>query len=612
MSGKNAFLRWRELAMIAPPYPLDENARLSTLRSACILDTPPDSFFDDITQLAADVFDVPISLVTLVDEDRQWFKSRVGMPVTETTRGTSFCAHAILSREPMVVLDTYHDDRFHDNPLVIGSPFIRFYAGAPLVTHNGHALGTLCIIGTTPRPSFGVRERSHLSALANLIAQRIDTLRSAACRDRVTGLPNLTRFLDDLALFDEQHNAAAVAPKRAVLIDVCTLDFINRMVVAVGLESINAVAVQTTKRLTDALGPGITLYRIGYARYGLVTKEPCGEIERIVDHIASAFERPLTAGADLPIDITPSIGVVKLDEAANPSDLIAALIFAAERARESQKHVVYYDSEMGRHRNRAFILINSFKNALSTNQLRLVYQPRVRLSDGLCLGAEALVRWRHPQLGDISPGEFIPLIENTALVSTLTDWVLATALKQLTAWQASHQTLRLSVNAVASDLTREEFVPFIESTLKSCRVNPHQLEIEVTEGSLMRHSDRSALAVAQLRELGVTLAIDDFGSGFSNLAQLSHLDVATVKIDQALVRAISASARDATIVRSVIRLVHELGYTAVAEGVETAEILGQVRAWGCDEVQGYFTGRPMEADVFSVWLEVQHATAPIS
>jgi EAL domain-containing protein (putative c-di-GMP-specific phosphodiesterase class I)/GGDEF domain-containing protein len=597
--------------MIAPPYPLDEDTRLNILRSACILDTPPDSFFDDITQLAADVFDVPISLVTLVDEKRQWFKSRVGMPVTETPRATSFCAHAILTREPMVVLDTYHDDRFHDNPLVTGSPFIRFYAGAPLVTSNGHALGTLCIIGTTPRASFGVRERSHLSALANLIAQRIDTLRSTACRDRVTGLPNLTRFLDDLALCNEQCRAAAVAPTRAVLIDVCTLDFINRMVVAIGLDSINAVAVETTKRLTDALDPGMTLYRIGYARYGLVTRERCGEIESIVDRITSAFEWPLTAGAELPIDVTPSIGVVRLDEVANPSDLIAALIFAAERARESQKNAVYYDSEMGRHRNRAFILINSFKNALSTNQLRLVYQPRVRLGDGVCLGAEALVRWRHPQLGDISPGEFIPLIENTALVSALTNWVLATALKQLTAWQASHPTLRLSVNAVASDLTREEFVPFIESTLKSCRVNPHQLEIEVTEGSLMRHSDRSALAVAQLRELGVTLAIDDFGSGFSNLAQLSHLDVATVKIDQALVRAISASARDATIVRSVIRLVHELGYTAVAEGVETAEILGQVRAWGCDEVQGYFTGRPMEADVFSIWLDVEQAVAPL-
>lgn len=155
------------------------------------------------------------------------------------------------------------------------------------------------------------------------------------------------------------------------------------------------------------LGPGITLYRIGYARYGLVTERPCGEIKRIVDRITSAFERPLTAGADLPIDVTPSIGVVRLDEVTDPSDLIAALIFAATRARESQKQAVYYDSEVGRHRNHAFILINSFKDALFTNQLRLVYQPRVRLSDGVCLGAEALVRWRHPQLGDISPGEFI-------------------------------------------------------------------------------------------------------------------------------------------------------------------------------------------------------------
>jgi EAL domain-containing protein (putative c-di-GMP-specific phosphodiesterase class I)/GGDEF domain-containing protein len=607
MSGERAILRWREYAMIAPPYPLDEDARLSTLRSACILDTPPDSFFDDITRLASEIFDVPISLVTLVDEDRQWFKSRVGMPVAETSRETSFCAHAILSREPMVVLDTHYDDRFRDNPLVAGAPLIRFYAGAPLVTHDGHALGTLCIIGTTPRACFGVRERSHLSALANLIAQRIDALRSTACRDRVTGLPNLTRFLDDIALFDEQCESDVEASTRAVLIDVCTLDYINRMVIAIGLESINAVAVDTTKRLTAALGPGVTVYRIGYARYSLVTKASCKEIGELVDRVTRAFERPLTVAADLPIDVTPSIGVVRLGEAANPSDLIAALIFAAERARDTQKQAVYYDSEMGRHRNRAFLLINSFKDALSKNQLRLVYQPRVRLSDGVCLGAEALVRWRHPQLGDISPGEFIPLVENTALVNALTDWVLATAVGQLAMWQSSHPTIRLSVNAVGSDLTRDDFVPLVESTLKTFCVDPHLLEIEVTEGSLMRHSDHSALAVGRLREIGVVLAIDDFGAGFSNLVQLSHLDVATVKIDQALVRAISDGPRDATIVRTVIRLVHELGYTAVAEGVETAEILGQVREWGCDEVQGYFTGRPMEADVFSAWLEIEQA-----
>ncbi|GAB5097618.1 MULTISPECIES: sensor domain-containing phosphodiesterase [unclassified Caballeronia] len=597
--------------MIAPPYPLDEDARLSTLRSACILDTPPDSVFDDITRLASDIFEVPISLVTLVDKDRQWFKSRVGMHVTETARETSFCAHAILAREPMVVLDTHHDDRFHDNPLVTGSPFIRFYAGAPLVTHNGHAVGTLCIIGTTPRASFGAQERSHLSALANLIAQRIDTLRSTACRDRVTGLPNLTRFLDDLALRDEQHGVAVHASTQAVLIDVCTLDYINRMVVAIGLESINAVAVETTKRLTDALGPGITLYRIGYARYGLVTEASCTGLGRLVDCITGAFERPLAAGVDLPIDVTPSIGVVRLSDAVNPPDMIAALIFASERARETQTRAVYYDLEMGRHRNRAFILINSFKDALSTNQLRLVYQPRVRLSDGVCVSAEALVRWRHPQLGEISPGEFIPLVENTALVNALTDWVLTAALRQLAMWQSSHPTLRVSVNAVASDLTRDNFVPLVESTLKSCNVGAQRLEIEVTEGSLMRHCDRTALAVGRLREIGVALAIDDFGSGFSNLAQLSHLDVATVKIDQALVRAISVSPRDATIVRTVIRLVHELGYTAVAEGVETAEILGQVKAWGCDEVQGYFTGRPMEADIFSAWLDVEQHVMPL-
>jgi EAL domain-containing protein (putative c-di-GMP-specific phosphodiesterase class I)/GGDEF domain-containing protein len=598
------------VTMIAPPYPLDEDGRIGALRSAHLLDTPPESFFDDITRLAADIFDAPISLVTLVDEDRQWFKSRVGMPSAQSSRETSFCAHAILSRGPMVVLDTSLDERFHDNPLVTGAPFIRFYAGAPLVTQDEHAVGTLCIIDTKPRTFFDARERLHLSALANVVAQRIDTLRSAAFRDRVTGLPNLTRFLDDVALCDERTILPPTASMQAMLIDVCTLDYINRMVVAIGLESINAVAAETAKRLTGALGLGVQLYRIGYARYGLLTRATRAEMTSIVERVVGVFAEPLIVGPDVPIDVTPSIGVVKVADAADPADLIAALIFASTRARERHQQTVFYDSQMGHNRNRAFLLINSFKSALSADQLRLVYQPRVRLSDGACLGAEALVRWRHPQLGEISPGEFIPLVENTALVNALTNWVLSSALQQLATWQSNHPQLKVSINVAASDLSRDDFVPFVRSTLDSCGIHPSRLEIEVTEGSLMLHSDQSAFAVGELRELGVSLAIDDFGSGFSNLAQLSHLEVATVKIDQALVRAIASSPRDATIVKTVIRLAHELGYQAVAEGVETGEILGKVREWGCDEVQGYFTGRPMEADVFSVWLGFERATSP--
>ncbi|MDR5776794.1 MULTISPECIES: sensor domain-containing phosphodiesterase [unclassified Caballeronia] len=580
--------------MFIPPYPADEAERLSALRSTYLLDTRPESFFDDITRLAAEMFDVPISLVTLVDKERQWFKSRVGLKLAESAREISFCGHAILSKEPTVVLDANLDERFHDNPLVTGEPSIRFYAGAPVVTDDGYAIGTLCIIDSESRPVFGDSEQSRLSALAGLIAQRVDALRSNAYRDNVTGLPNLARFTDDTAL--------SCASAHAVLLDVCTLDYINRMVVAVGLETVNAVAVATTSRLMRALGTGVTLYRIGYARYLFVTEASCGEISEMVRKCVRAFESPLIVGRDLPIDVTPSVGIARICDTSGPSDLIAALIFASERARESHANAVVYDREMGLGRHRTFLLLNSFKDALARNQLRLVYQPRVRLIDGVCVGAEALVRWRHPQLGEISPGEFVPLIANTALINALTDWVLATALRQLAEWHIQHPGLVISVNAVGSDLSRADFVEQVNVALQSAGVSPQRLELEVTEGSLMLHTERSASNVSALRRLGVSLAIDDFGSGFSNLTQLSSLDVAAVKIDQALVRAIMTSPRDATIVRSVIRLVHELGYKAVAEGAETAEILGQVRDWGCDEIQGYFIGRPMEEDVFAAWL----------
>ena len=203
------------------------------LRELCLIGTPPDPTFDRITALAVQIFKVPIALVSLIDERRQWFKSKVGLNVDETPRDVAFCAYAILQPEPLVVLDARKDDRFYDNPLVTGAPHIRFYAGAPLVTREGVSLGSLCIIGTEPRTRFSTEDRAMLAQLADLVAERIDALRRIGYVDELTMLPNRTRFVEDIEQW-LAHPAQSPEGWVAVAVDVCGQEYFSQMIQALG------------------------------------------------------------------------------------------------------------------------------------------------------------------------------------------------------------------------------------------------------------------------------------------------------------------------------------------------------------------------------------------
>ncbi|MBG3850521.1 GAF domain-containing protein, partial [Xanthomonas hortorum pv. carotae] len=186
----------------------DESTRLAVLRGLCLLDSPPDPMFETIAAMAARTLGAEIALVSLVDEHRQWFKARIGLEAQETPRDQAFCAHAIRSDEVMVVPDAQLDPRFCDNPLVLGPPFIRFYAGAPLKLLDGHSIGTLCVIGTSPRPGLDAATIAQLEGLRDLAVLRVENLRSTTYRDGPTGLPNRSRFGEDLDAWLSQRDTA--------------------------------------------------------------------------------------------------------------------------------------------------------------------------------------------------------------------------------------------------------------------------------------------------------------------------------------------------------------------------------------------------------------------
>jgi len=243
------------------------------------------------------------------------------------------------------------------------------------------------------------------------------------------------------------------------------------------------------------------------------------------------------------------------------------------------------------------------QDALAENQLHLVYQPKLSLHNGKITGCEALLRWTHPELGPISPARFIPIAENAGLIVSIGDWALRTACIQAKSWLDSGFTpICVAVNLSMRQFLRRDVVKWVANILQQTGLPAQCLELELTESLLPQDMERAIGILEQLHTLGIKMSLDDFGTGYSNLSYLKRLRVDTLKIDQAFVRGALGSAQDGAIVRAIVDLAHNLGYKALAEGVETQAQLDFVRAQGCDEIQGYYFSRPVAAEAYAIML----------
>jgi EAL domain-containing protein (putative c-di-GMP-specific phosphodiesterase class I) len=286
-----------------------------------------------------------------------------------------------------------------------------------------------------------------------------------------------------------------------------------------------------------------------------------------------------------------------------PATVLRTAHSAAQDARSHPSMIAFYSSDADAIHQRSFRLLQDFSAALQTkDELSLAYQPRIELATGRCTGAEALLRWQHPELGSISPAEFIPVVEQTSLAGPMTMWVLDVGLSQLSQWRAAGIALRLSINVSASNLEDPQFAQWVQLHLLKHRVQPDWVELEVTESAIMGDVINAMSQLTALRDAGVHVAIDDFGTGHSSLAYLQKLPAKILKIDRSFVSGIDQGEREQTLIRSMISLARDLGYRVVAEGVETANASDWLTATGCDEGQGYFYARPMSAENFESWF----------
>ncbi|WP_323144328.1 putative bifunctional diguanylate cyclase/phosphodiesterase [Massilia phyllosphaerae] len=625
--------------MQAPDIPLDEARRLAALYATRLLGTSPEDAFDRITRMAARLLKMPISLVSLVDKDVQWFKSRCGYTPTESPRAVSFCGHAILEHEPLVIPDALLDPRFADNPLVTGEQHLRFYAGVQLFSIDRMAIGTLCVLDRVPR-TLGQDELDILRDLARMVESLIQhrqlasaarslyahmeldpsnaELSSAAGQvefllnhDVLTGLANRQSLVRAV----EKH-LAAMGDNRVqakTLVASINVDKFKRLNELLGHHGGDKALVTITRSLQALLRPGDMLARAGNDEFVLLLPglgDDSAARDRLRQLMQAVHHEYMTPGG--PIPLTCSIGYAICPDDGEDGDLLlnnAAMAMRRAKALGGGQ-IQRFSEELKRAVNRKLTLESQLRRALEQDELFLVYQPKIDLRSGAVAGIEVLLRWHHPEHGTVSPVEFIPIAEESGLIVSIGEWVLKSAIAQSRAWHAEGvPDVTFAVNLSARQFLATDIVATVDAAMRDARLPPGMLELELTESISIDDPARSAALMTRLRELGVTLSIDDFGTGYSSLSYLKRLPVDKLKIDRSFVLDMHQSAESLAMVRAIIAMAHSLRLEVIAEGVENIAQLDALRAAECDHIQGYVFSKPLPAAECAAYLRHHAARA---
>jgi EAL domain-containing protein (putative c-di-GMP-specific phosphodiesterase class I) len=317
--------------------------------------------------------------------------------------------------------------------------------------------------------------------------------------------------------------------------------------------------------------------------------------------LASISEPFLVDGHSL--EINASIGIaIYPTHADDPNSLIRRADVAMYEAKHKKSGYYLYDPKADQHDPGRLTMMSELRQAITQNQLILYYQPKINLKTNECVGVEALVRWNHPEKGQILPEIFIEDAEKSGLIKLLTQWVLTTAVEQSAQWNKEGYCIEMSVNISARDFQDPALLKLIEDKISSSTLEPSCLILELTESAVMTDTKKAFDSLAKLDKMGVKLAIDDFGTGYSSLDYLKRLPVDELKIDRSFVIDMATSKNDAAIVRSTVDLAHNLGLNVVAEGVENQTSLDLLKEMNCDTMQGYFTSKPLPANEISEYL----------
>jgi diguanylate cyclase (GGDEF)-like protein/PAS domain S-box-containing protein len=425
--------------------------------------------------------------------------------------------------------------------------------------------------------------------------------------DELTGLANRAMFRERLS---EAHQRVRQGGYRSLALLHINLDRFKQLNDSLGHEVADQLLQKMARRLVNALPEADTIARLSGDEFAVLFNSygNLSSLARVATRLASKLRLPVTIDGH-ELVVSASMGISLLPDSARE---ISALVSQSNMAMQHAKHLggnnfQFYTDSLQASTLERLQLENHLRKAVEEKQLKVFYQPKLCLATGKLNAAEALVRWDHPTMGRVPPGDFIGLAEETGLIGPIGEFVLRQACWQACEWQRQGlEAIRVSVNLSVHQLRQGKLVSLVRQVLVETGLEPRYLELELTESQLLDSVEHIIATFQQLRDLGVKLAIDDFGTGYSSLSYLKRIPVDYVKIDQAFIRGLGEGTEDAAITRAIIAMAHGLSLKVVAEGVERQEQLEFLKASRCDEVQGYLISRPVEAQDLAVLLRENH------
>jgi diguanylate cyclase (GGDEF)-like protein len=450
--------------------------------------------------------------------------------------------------------------------------------------------------------------RTHsLQAATEELAEKQRENEYQALHDALTGLPNRVLFQHGLnqAIDDAQASGGSVG---VMLMD---LDHFKEINDTLGHHFGDQLLKEIGPRLSTVLRERDMMARLGGDEFGVLLPDlPDEEVAvRIAERLMEELERPVPVEG-LALDISGSIGIAIFPRQSRDAEsLLRRADVAMYAAKETGGGYEVYEQAMDQHNPARLTLVSQVRPAIENGELVVYYQPKVRLSDGRLSGAEALVRWEHPEHGLVMPDTFVPLVERTVLLRPMTHFVIERVLNDWRGWADDGIRIPVAVNISPRSLLDRQLPRVIDEMLGRLEVPSSFVEMELTESFMMADSGRSNAVLDALSEVGIGLSIDDFGTGYSSLAHLKQVPIHEIKVDRSFVGQMITDSNDYMIVRATIELGKNLGLRVVAEGVEDLETFDRLADLGCDEAQGYYIARPMSHEDFTRWLSVRSPEA---